>query len=185
MSPDLPPSQPLRSGEEGLSQRSVEPSKEPSQYLSLRDAALAAGCSESTIRRLVKASQVPFIQEETQAGFRYLLRASDIALIAHKATMRRPRGRMAEGQTLQPSNGESLQEAIHIREELAAARAERDLFRSENQRLWAQVERLTESVTRLALPERRVQEVTPQAGSSGAWAGFWDWFLGRGGGEAL
>jgi hypothetical protein len=185
MPADLPSSQPLHPGEEGLSHPSVEPSREASDYLSLRDAALAAGCSESTVRRLIKASEIPFVQEDTQAGFRYLVRTLDIPVIAHKASMRRPRGRMAGGHTLQPSNMGTLQEAMQTREELAAVKTERDLLRSENQRLWTQVERLTESVTRLALPERRIAEAPGEASTSGSWGRFWDWFLGRGGGEAF
>ncbi len=178
---DLPFPAPLHPDKEGASPSSVEPSSEPSEYLSLKDAALAAGCSESTIRRLVKASEVPFLQEETRAGFRYLLRRDQIPLIAHKASMRRPRGRMVEGPTIQPSSHDTLQEAMQVREELAAVRAERDLLRSENQRLWVQIERLTDSVTRLALPERQVQEGPPVRPPGASWlGGFWNWFVGRG-----
>jgi excisionase family DNA binding protein len=162
----------------------VEPSREASDYLTMKEAAQNAGCSESTIRRLVKASEVPFLQEETAAGFRYLFRADDIPLIAHKATMRRPRGRRVEGPSLQPSSMSSLQEASTLREELAAVKTERDMLRTENSRLWSQVERLTESVTRLALPERATspEPPAPQV-SGGLWGGLRDWFLGRGGRE--
>jgi len=135
----------------------------------------------------VKANEVPFIQEETRAGFRYLFEASVIPVIAHKASMRRPSGRSPyrrpEGYYHQPSSAEGLQEASSMMEELAAIRAERDLLRVENSRLWSQVDRLTDSVTRLALPASRPPEEVPSEEETGRGQperrGFWDWFFGR------
>lgn len=184
MPTDLPSDVPLQEGLQGPSAIPVEPSREASSYLTMKQAAQATGCSESTLRRLVKASEVPFLQEDTTAGFRYLFRSEDVPLIAHKSSMRRPRGRRVEGHTIQPSTPTGLQEASTLREELASARTERDVLRTENSRLWAQIERLTESVTRLALPERSVvQEPPAPASTRGFWEGLRDWFMGRGGGE--
>ncbi len=171
MPADLPADVPLQEGLQGPSSIPVEPSRQASTYLTMKQAAQAAGCSESTLRRLVKASEVPFLQEDTTAGFRYLFRSEDVPLIAHKSSMRRPRGRRVESSTIQPSTSTGLQEASTLREELASARTERDLLRAENARLWAQIERLTESVTRLALPERSVVLGPPAPSST---SGFWE-----------
>lgn len=178
---------PLQPSQEGPSEAMPEPSPQAVPQLTLKQAARQAGCSDSTLRRLVKAGEVPFTQEETKTGFRYMFDADLVSLIAHKAAMRRPSGRPSagrvEGATLQGSMGQALQEASVSRDELATLRAERDLLKAENARLWAQVERLTESVTRLALPpSRRVEEEAleapagPEAGQTRTW---WDWFFGR------
>jgi hypothetical protein len=177
-SPSRPPD-PADEASRGLAPELVKASPAPSEYLTLRETAHVIGCSESTLRRLVKTSDIPALQQETASGFRYLVRREHIPLVAHKATMRRPRGRRAEGQTLQPSSVEALQEASGAREELAAVKAERDLLRAENMRLWTQLDRLTESVSRLALPARREEESAPSE-APGGWRRFADWFLGRG-----
>jgi len=75
-------------------------------------------------------------------------------------------------------------EASSNLEELAALRVERDLLRAENARLWSQVERLTESVTRLALPPSKAPEEATPGGPSEVETGrrkrsVWDWFFGR------
>jgi hypothetical protein len=174
------------SGPEALSSPPESSAAEPS-YLTLREASGLAGCSESTLRRLVKTGDVPFVQEETKTGFRYLFEPSTIPVIAHKASMRRPSGRPSSRRvgdhTRQPSKYEGSQEASTTMEESAALRVERDLLRAENARLWLQVERLTESVTRLALPPSRAPEEATsleapeeKAAPKRSWL---DWFLGR------
>lgn len=176
---------PLQPSREGPLEARTETSTEPLNRLTLKQAARQAGCSDSTLRRLVKAGEVPFAQEETKTGFRYMFEQESVSIIAHKAAMRRPSGRPSSGSFgghgLQTSNSEALLEASIAGEQLAALKAERDLLRAENARLWAQVERLTESVTRLALPaSRRAEEESasaPMSASKGR--GFWDWFLGR------
>jgi len=187
MQNDRPPAMPLQSSGEGQSPSPPSASTDPSQYLTLREAARQAGCSESTLRRLVKSNDVPYVQEETKTGFRYLFEPSTIGVLAHKASMRRPAGRPSGrrvgGSTVQPSTYEALQEASWSPEEIAALRVERELLRAENARLWLQIERLTESVTRLALPPSRTPEPEATSGSPGGESpskrGFWDWFLGR------
>jgi excisionase family DNA binding protein len=155
--------------------------------LTLKQAARQAGCSDSTLRRLVKAGEIPFTQEDTKTGFRYMFDADLVSVIAHKAAMRRPSGRPSsgrvEGDALQASRAQAIPEASIARDELAALRAERDLLKAENARLWNQVERLTESVTRLALPPSRRAEgeglEAPRGGRESAARSFWDWFFGR------
>ena len=75
--------------------------------------------------------------------------------------------------------------------ELASLKTERDLLRVENTRLWRQVERLTDSVTQLALPASHEPDVegteTPNTLGVGATPAaskppkpsFWDWVMGR------
>jgi hypothetical protein len=187
MRDDRPPATPLQSSEEGAAGNAAIPSTASTDHYTLRQAAHEAGCSESTLRRLVKSGDVPYVQEETKTGFRYLFEASTIPLIAHKASMRRPSGRppgrRVGGATIQTSKYEGLQEASTALEELAALRAERDLLRAENSRLWSQVERLTESVTRLALPAARTpDEVASEEAAEGRASvrrTIWDWFFGR------
>jgi len=184
MHDERPPAVPLQPSSEGAPVKASDPG---SEYYTLREAAHQAGCSESTLRRLVKSGDVPYVQEETKTGFRYLFEPSTISVIAHKASMRKPAGRPAGrrvgGRSLQPSMYEGLQEASEGIEELATLRAQRELLRAENARLWLQVERLTESVTRLALPASRTSEgMLPETTSEGlpaARRGFWDWFFGR------
>ncbi|MBM3476785.1 MAG: helix-turn-helix domain-containing protein [Armatimonadetes bacterium] len=184
MRDEPPPAMPLQSSSEGVDPKASEPGGE---YYTLREAAREAGCSEATLRRLVKSGDVPYVQQETKTGFRYLFEPSTIAVIAHKASMRRPAGRPSGGRvggrSLQASRYEALQEASEGIQEVAALRTERDLLRAENARLWLQVERLTESVTRLALPPSRTLEAEPLEGASGAKPtakrSFWNWFFGR------
>ena len=184
MSDDRPPAMPPQSSSEGVDAAVPESGGE---YLTLREAAREAGCSESTLRRLVKSGDVPYVQQETRTGFRYLFEPSTISVIAHKASMRRPAGRPSGrrvgGGTLQPSAYQGLQEASGGLEELATLRAERELLRAENSRLWTQIERLTESVTRLALPASRSSEAeaseTPAKASPKPRWSFWDYFFGR------
>ena len=184
MEPGQPSTDPLHDTFPRPPVTSPEASTSGSDYLTIREAAEAAGCSASTLRRLVKASEVPFVQEETTAGFRYLFSASDIPLIAHKSAMRRPRGRRPGGGTLQPSSEPTLREDANLREELAALRAERELLRAENARLWAQLERLTETVSRLALPAARETALpAKQPPRVGRWQAFVNWFHGRSGEE--
>jgi len=184
--PPSPP-RPLQPSQEGPAEAGPEPSYQHVPPLTLKQAARQAGCSDSTLRRLVKAGEVPFNQEETKTGFRYMFEADLVSVIAHKAAMRRPSGRpssrrVGEG-TLQASRLEANQEASIARDELAVLRAEKDLLKAENARLWSQVERLTESVTRLALPpSRRAEEEALEAPGRGQERGsrtFWDWFFGR------
>jgi excisionase family DNA binding protein len=187
MAHDPPGPQPLQPSHEGHAEGPAETSSQPSPSLTLKQAARQAGCSESTLRRLVKAGEVPFTQEETKTGFRYMFEASVLPVIAHKAAMRRPSGRPSVGRVgggaLQASTNVASQEASIAREELAAIRAERDLLKAENARLWAQIERLTESVTRLALPPSRRPEDEGLEGSDQAEKPprrtFWDYFFGR------
>jgi len=184
---DGPPAMPLQPSDPRSVSVPPQASSEGSQYCTLREAAAQAGCSESTLRRLVKTGDVPCVQEETKTGFRYLFEPSTIAIIAHKASMRRPSGRPSNrrvgGSSLQASRYEGLQEASEGREEEAALRIERDLLRAENARLWAQIERLTESITRLALPPAKTpEEAPPMEGAEvrpSRRPGFWDWFFGR------
>lgn len=186
---DRPPTTPLQSSAEGAAGNPSIPSTAGTEHYTLRQAAHEAGCSESTLRRLVKSGDVPYLQEETKTGFRYLFEPSTIPLIAHKASMRRPSGRppgrRVGGISTQPSKYEGLQEASTTVEELAGLRVERDLLRAENSRLWSQIERLTESVTRLALPAARTSDEVPSEGAPGGTTpekgGFriWDWFFGR------
>ena len=184
-----PPSAPgpLQPSQEGPPEAGPEPSSEGVLQLTLKQAARQARCSDSTLRRLVKAGEVPFTQEETKTGFRYMFEADLVSVIAHKAAMRRPSGRPSErrveGHTLQASSPQALQEASIPRDELAVLRAERELLKAENARLWSQVERLTESVTRLALPaSRRAEEEAleaPRGEQEARPRTFWDWFFGR------
>jgi hypothetical protein len=169
----------------------MEGSDVPSTYLSLRQAAEAAGCSESTLRRLVKSGEVPHFQEDTRTGFRYLIEASSIPVIAHKASMRRPAGRPAArrvgGPGLQDFSVGSVMEASRSEEKMAALQSERDVLRLENERLWRQLDRLTETMSRLALPASNPPDEEgstsegrrPQAGRFRFWDWFWDWFWGR------
>lgn len=181
------PSEPLQPSQEGATQPSPEPSGRPSPQLTLKQAARQAGCSESTLRRLVKAGEVPFSQEDTRTGFRYVFDGDIVNVIAHKAAMRRPGGRPSSGRAggsgIQSSRFEAFQEASVAREELAALKAERDLLRAENARLWTQVERLTESVTRLALPASRTLDEEGLEASRETRTverpSFWHWFFGR------
>jgi hypothetical protein len=184
MDDERPPTIPLQPSSEGVD---VKASETGGEYYTLREASREAGCSESTLRRLVKSGDVPYVQEETKTGFRYLFEPSTISVIAHKASMRRPAGRPAGGRvggrSVQTSRYEGPQEASEGGQEIATLRAERDLLRAENARLWLQVERLTESVTRLALPASRIpQSENGEASAEGGAAekrGFWDWFFGR------
>ncbi len=186
-----PPAMPLQASSEAPASSPPEASVPPSEYYTLREASREAGCSESTLRRLVKGGDVPFVQQETKTGFRYLFEPSAIPVIAHKASMRRPAGRPSSrrvgGRTVQPSRYEVDQEASEGHDEAAAIRVERDLLRAENARLWAQIERLTESVTRLALPPSRTPEeatpAEPPEGSAKPRRGFLDWFFGRDAGD--
>lgn len=181
------PSSPLQPSAEGSPSDFAEPSGQVPEYLTLKEAARQAECSDSTLRRLVKAGEVPHLQEETKTGFRYMFEASTVNVIAHKAAMRRPSGRPSgrrvEGRTLQPSTDQGGLEASSSAVEMAAVRAERDLLKAENARLWTQIDRLTESVTQLALPPSRapeeegVAEARPVANQGGR--SWWDWFFGR------
>lgn len=183
MPPEILPPSPHRPPEEPS-----EPDQKPVSYLTLHEAAQLAGCSDSTLRRLVKSGDVPHLQEETKTGFRYLFEPSVVPLIAHKASMRRPSGRpggrRVTGERLQSFSDGAYQEASRLAQELAAVRAERDLLRAENARLWSQIERLTESVTRLALPASKPPEEAQTAEGSEKGGprkyGFWDYFFGRG-----
>ena len=189
MAPESRSNPPLQPSAAGSSTPQGEPSREATHKLTLREAAREAGCSDSTLRRLVKSGEVPFSQEETSTGFRYMFEASTISVIAHKAAMRRPSGRPSsrrpEGVALHASNVEAIQEASRQAAELAELRVERDLLRAENSRLWAQIERLTESVTQLALPASRtsVSDDNEKAEVRERVTGFWsratDWFWGR------
>jgi hypothetical protein len=187
MPDDRPPALPLQSSAEAAPGNPAIPSTSGSDHYTLRQAALEAGCSESTLRRLVKSRDVPYLQEETKTGFRYLFEPSTIPVIAHKASMRRPSGRppgrRVGGDGRQASTYEGLQEASTSVEEVSALRVERDLLRAENSRLWSQIERLTESVTRLALPAARTPgEVASEEaaeGRSSVRRSIWDWFFGR------
>ena len=164
-----------------------EASDSAAAYLTLREAARQAGCGESTLRRLVKAHEIPFVQDETRTGFRYLFEPSVVPVIAHKASMRRPSGRPSVsrvgGPTLQPFDAEGFQEASRALQELSALRAERELLAAKNARLWDQVQRLTDSVTRLALPPfKPPQDIASeefQEGGRSPRRTFWDWFFGR------
>jgi excisionase family DNA binding protein len=177
---------PLQPSQGGFAQAQPETSQEAPPRLTLKEAARQAGCSDSTLRRLVKAGEVPFSQEETKSGFRYMFDAETVSIIAHKAAMRRPSGRPSNGRAggtpLQASSTRALQEPSVSIAELATLRAERDLLKAENVRLWAQIERLTESVTRLALPPSRGVEETgleAQTVAGRERRSWWDWFFGR------
>jgi len=178
---------PLQSSAGSQPETPSEPSSHPTGYYTLREAAREAGCSESTLRRLVKSGDVTCLQEETKTGFRYLFEPSTIPVIAHKASMRRPAGRPSArrvgGQAIQSSIYEGSQEASTDLAEVATLRVERDLLRAENTRLWTQIDRLTESVTRLALPPARTPAESaseePSEGLKSPRRGFWDWFFGR------
>ena len=184
MHDERPPAIPLQPSAQDPLPGPSEASEDPGTYYTLREAAREAGCSESTLRRLVKGGDVPYVQEETKTGFRYLFQPSTVPVIAHKASMRRPSGRPSGrrvgGLTIQSSRYEGLQEASSNSEDTAALRVERDLLRAENARLWSQIERLTESLTRLALPPSRTsEEALPAESSEGKPSrkkGFWDWF---------
>jgi len=184
-----PPAMPLQPSDQHSTDQPPTPSGGPVQYYTLREASREAGCSESTLRRLVKSGEVPFVQEETKTGFRYLFEASNLAVIAHKASMRRPSGRPSSrrvgGSTVQPFGEGGLQEASVASDEAAVLRVERDLLRAENARLWLQIERLTESLTQLALPPAKPPDEGPNMEAFSrereprGRRGFWDWFFGR------
>ena len=187
MSQDPFSPEPLQPSTNAIPETRAQPSDQGPAHFTLKEAAREAGCSDSTLRRLVKAGEVPFTQEETKTGFRYMFEASTVPIIAHKAAMRRPSGRpstrRAEGRGLQASRNGALQEASISREEVAVLRAERELLKAENQRLWAQIERLTESVAQLALPASRYSaqegDREPDVKAEVPRRRFWDYFFGR------
>jgi len=191
MAPDQSSTPPLQASPEGSSPEPVEASSEVATHLTLKEAARTAEVSDSTLRRLVKADEVPYLQEETRTGFRYLFEPSAVSIIAHKAAMRRPSGRPSGrkvgGTDLQASTASTLQEASGDAQELATLRVERDMLRTENARLWTQIDRLTDSVTQLALPPSRPTHVEateqpntqPEPPPKPLRRSALDWFLGR------
>ena len=190
-----------------------------SEGLTLKQAAQQVGCSDALIRKLVKQEGFPVIKNDApRGGFRYLIRASDMPALAHKVSMRRYGRKAGEGipdLSLPTLRAESLTEvadevipprlAGEERDELIRLRERSVMLEQENARLWRQMERLTETVTQLALPPAREpgpsgapsQEAEPPRTigapvSTEGWGegpkgkrSFWDWFFGRdrGGGE--
>jgi len=187
--------------------------------LTLKQAAQQVGCSDALIRKIVKQEGFPVIKEDApRGGFRYLIRALDMPALAHKVSMRRYGRKVGEAINDAPSPAlqtqaltESVREAIGFgvdqaeRDDLIRLRERSLMLEQENVRLWRQIERLTETVSQLALPPARepgpLAEPGNEVGSTtiieapvsargGGEDGkrkrsFWDWFFGRdkGGGE--
>jgi hypothetical protein len=187
--------------------------------LTLKQAAQQVGCSDALIRKIVKREGFPVTKEDApRGGFRYLIRAADMPALAHKVSMRRygrKAGEAIRDEPLPTSYAEGLttssREAISVglgsveRDELIRLRERALMLEQENVRLWRQMERLTETVSQLALPPARepglsaeseseaesVVMIEAPVSSGGGEEGkiakrsFWDWFFGRdrGGGE--
>ena len=150
-----------------MSVRLHEPSRP--ELLTLREAAEAAGCSVSLARKLVRSGEVPAHEEKTARGFRYVIDAEVLPVLAHKAAMRLTgRGEAVSGGVL-PSRKEDSR-TFTVRADEDGSQGERELLRAENARLWEQIARLTEqntrlteAVTRLALPPAREEPEPPAA----------------------
>jgi len=187
--------------------------------LTLKQAAQQVGCSDALIRKIVKQEGFPVVKEDApRGGFRYLIRGSDMPALAHEVSMRRYGRKVGEGvakTTLPPSPEKTLTEKANEgipsglpqdeRDELIRLRERSTMLEQENARLWRQLERVTETISQLALPpareprpvtESRVEgdsgsvveaALVPEGGGEGPRAkrSFWDWLLGRdrGGGE--
>jgi hypothetical protein len=152
------------------------------------------------------------MEDAPRGGFRYLIRTADMPALAHKVSMRRYGRKGGEGESgealpalpsegLTEKAGEAVEVGIHPaeRDELVRLRERALMLEQENSRLWRQIERLTETVSQLALPparevgprERAVGEAetptvieVPLAAGGGEEGekgkrSFWDWFFGR------
>lgn len=124
----------------------------PAQPLTLKQAAEQAGCSVSLVRKLVRAHEVPSSQEQTNRGFRYVIPPEALPVLAHKVAMRKPGFIAAPAPGLLGSQRETSEMTPDERLELERLRAQNELLGRENERLWQQVNDLTATVQRLALP---------------------------------
>ena len=131
---------------------SIPHSEIPAEPMTLRQAAEQAGCSVSLVRKLVRAEEVPSYQEQTNRGFRYVIPREALPVLAHKVAMRKPGVVTTPAADLLGSQREASEMTPDERLELERLRAQNQLLGRENERLWQQVNDLTATVQRLALP---------------------------------
>jgi len=131
--------------------------------LALKQAAEQVGCSVSLVRKLVRTEEVPSYREQTNRGFRYVIPLEALPVLAHKVAMRKPGVVTTPVADLLGSRREPSEMTPDARLELERLRAQNELLGRENERLWQQVNDLTATVRRLALP---AHQGSPEPGPS-------------------
>jgi excisionase family DNA binding protein len=123
--------------------------------LTVRQAAQQVGCSEGLVRKLVRGGEVPAERAETVTGFRYMIDATNLPVLAHKVAMRRGPTAIVTPSQKEDPHGEDVRAA-----ELEAENAR---LRDELRWLRAQFEEAQATIARLALP-------SPSKERPGLWA---------------
>ncbi len=159
----------------------------------IAEAASAAGVTEKTVRRMVKAGSIPAIQEPIPGGFKYRIPRHGIAQIAHEIGDRvLPRGVPSQGRHVVGGLGTPVSGYPGVPvagSEISELRQERDAWRRQAEEAQQALARSQEALSRQqatidnliirALPEPRAARIEEESASAEPRRGFWSWFWGR------